>query len=401
MVASIKLLHLLEAFSTPWFLFSAPSNHMLVFFLLEIFNNIIQYQFDGNSNLVYTIIRKRHVFHALANLPTDMPTISRCLSSRHNKSGAAAAAAAADRQRISAELAHAKAVARKAAEDAASELTNRSLTATETRQTSPTHRATTAAAQHQPLSSSSSARSSPVTTPSADRGSYGDLGTVSRPESRAANGAVVPNAAADGEARSEAGDISMEGSKPAQPAEPGTLKVSLLDMPDIHAMTERESAHPAAAAAADLASTANLATMATFAAFGADDEELTPAMGRTSIQDKIDDHDDNKDDDEDADADDDDAVDDEIAATVPVGSGQSPLKRSVAQRGSIRVTASSSAFAPSSATGRSNVSKQTTPPQWTPTPEWVATWRSKLPLQTIMRLLQVLVPQVEKICIDK
>lgn len=38
---------------------------------------------------------------------------------------------------------------------------------------------------------------------------------------------------------------------------------------------------------------------------------------------------------------------------------------------------------------------------WTPTPEWVASWRSKLPLQTIMRLLQVLVPQVEKICIDK
>lgn len=47
MVAAIKLLHLLEAFSTSWFLFSAPSNHHLVFFLLEIFNNIIQYQFDG------------------------------------------------------------------------------------------------------------------------------------------------------------------------------------------------------------------------------------------------------------------------------------------------------------------------------------------------------------------
>lgn len=38
---------------------------------------------------------------------------------------------------------------------------------------------------------------------------------------------------------------------------------------------------------------------------------------------------------------------------------------------------------------------------WQPTPEWVESWKSKLPLQTIMRLLQVLVPQVEKICIDK
>lgn len=34
-------------------------------------------------------------------------------------------------------------------------------------------------------------------------------------------------------------------------------------------------------------------------------------------------------------------------------------------------------------------------------PLQVVSWKSKLPLQTIMRLLQVLVPQVEKICIDK
>lgn len=49
MVAANKLLHLLEAFSTTWFLFSAVQNHHLVFFLLEVFNNIIQYQFDGKS----------------------------------------------------------------------------------------------------------------------------------------------------------------------------------------------------------------------------------------------------------------------------------------------------------------------------------------------------------------
>lgn len=49
MVAANKLLHLLEAFSTAWFLFSAAQNHHLVFFLLEVFNNIIQYQFDGEA----------------------------------------------------------------------------------------------------------------------------------------------------------------------------------------------------------------------------------------------------------------------------------------------------------------------------------------------------------------
>lgn len=37
---------------------------------------------------------------------------------------------------------------------------------------------------------------------------------------------------------------SMEGSKPALPAEPGTLKASLLETPGIDKITEQESAHP-------------------------------------------------------------------------------------------------------------------------------------------------------------
>ena len=38
---------------------------------------------------------------------------------------------------------------------------------------------------------------------------------------------------------------------------------------------------------------------------------------------------------------------------------------------------------------------------WQPNCAWATGWKSRLPLQTIMRLLQVLVPQVEKICLDK
>lgn len=56
MVAANKLLHLLEAFSTSWFLFSTAQNHHLVFFLLEAFNNIIQYQFDGEATLLVAIL---------------------------------------------------------------------------------------------------------------------------------------------------------------------------------------------------------------------------------------------------------------------------------------------------------------------------------------------------------
>eukprot|EP00127_Corallochytrium_limacisporum_P002610 Clim_evm46s134 gene=Clim_evmTU46s134 len=67
-----KLLHLFELFSSPKYVLSAPNNHHLVFFLLEIFNNLIQYQFDGNANVVYCIVRRRRAFDALANLHVGM-----------------------------------------------------------------------------------------------------------------------------------------------------------------------------------------------------------------------------------------------------------------------------------------------------------------------------------------
>lgn len=331
MVAAIKLLHLLEAFSTPWFLFSSPSNHHLVFFLLEIFNNIIQYQFDGNANLVYTIIRKRHVFHALANLPADFPGISRCLSSRLSKG---------DR--------HRSAGGRPPLSPTAGAQRSKA---------SQSQRA--AAAVASASASTSAAAAAAISLPStAERA--GDLGrrASTDTDSPSTAAAATSTAAPDG-------DISMEGSRPAQPAEPGTLNVSLMDTPAIHAMTERESAHPTAAAES---------LPATFAAFGADDVEENESVPALLVPDNPDSSDD---------------VDDAggaVVEPVPAASG-SPLHRAVAQRGSIRVT-------PSTTLAQNS-------PQWTATPEWVASWRAKLPLQTIMRLLQVLVPQVEKICIDK
>lgn len=230
MVASTKLLHLLEAFSTPWFLFSAPTNHHLIFFLLEIFNNIIQYQFDGNSNLVYTIIRKRQVFHALANLPSDCGTITKSLNKR----------------------------------------------------------------QRRPIPSTSVSTENVCET-------------------------------------------TMEGSHPALPAEPGTLKATLLETPGIENMTEKESAHP-----------------------------LSPAID-VNVTKTID------------------------ATTINNGKAEEetskPQQKSIVTKGGIRVS------------DEQQVSSSNN--QWVPTDEWIYQWKTKLPLQTIMRLLQVLVPQVEKICIDK
>jgi hypothetical protein len=85
MVTSSKLIHLLEAFCTPWFLLSNSTNHHLVFFVLEAFNNIIQYQFDGNPNLIYTIIRKRVIFYNLLNLNIEQGSINKLLTKQQQQ----------------------------------------------------------------------------------------------------------------------------------------------------------------------------------------------------------------------------------------------------------------------------------------------------------------------------
>uniref|UniRef100_A0A4W6G105 HID1 domain containing n=1 Tax=Lates calcarifer TaxID=8187 RepID=A0A4W6G105_LATCA len=223
MVAANKLLHLLEAFSTSWFLFSAAQNHHLVFFLLEAFNNIIQYQFDGNCNLVYAIIRKRNVFHQLANLPSDPASIQKALQRK---------------------------------------------------------------------------RKSPD--------------VISRTSSQET--------------------VSMEGSHPAVPAEPGTLKASLVAMPGIDKLTEKSQVS---------------------------EDGTMVSVPKTDSPHTV-------------------SPDQSVAAgtsDTESNSGRDNERRRLS-------SASSTSF-------------------WAPTPEWVLSWKCKLPLQTIMRLLQVLVPQVEKICIDK
>ncbi|XP_052896341.1 protein HID1 [Anopheles moucheti] len=326
MVASIKLLHLLEAFSTPWFLYSAPSNHHLVFFLLEIFNNIIQYQFDGNSNLVYTIIRKRQVFHALANLPTDAAGIARCLSNRKGGNGAGMGGG---RTGGSSQGAASRSVA---GQDDAADYQQRkaALTATGTGSGS--------------VAGDESEEDRIVTR----------TGRLGLREADSASEREEDARIGDEDARSDIVEESMEGSRPAQEAEPGTLKATLLDTPNLAQITERESAHPS-----DLASPSSPDVPAVPEKGPASDEEEPEANGTKKG-----------------------AATDSSPSKTP-----SPLRRSVAQRGSLRVT-------PAPVHG-------VQVKQWQPTPEWVQSWRSKLPLQTIMRLLQVLVPQVEKICIDK
>ncbi|KAJ3071204.1 cell wall biogenesis protein, partial [Quaeritorhiza haematococci] len=64
-VTANKLVSLFAAFSSPVFLLANESNHKRIFYLVEVFNNIIQYQITGNTHLVYAIVRHQQKLHTL------------------------------------------------------------------------------------------------------------------------------------------------------------------------------------------------------------------------------------------------------------------------------------------------------------------------------------------------
>ena len=68
LLASVKLVNLFELFSSPKFLYSSEKAYRHIALLLEIFNNIVQYQYIGNQHLVYAIVRRKDSFGRLASL---------------------------------------------------------------------------------------------------------------------------------------------------------------------------------------------------------------------------------------------------------------------------------------------------------------------------------------------
>lgn len=85
MIASNCLMQLFEIFSSPYVIFTEPNHHQLVVSLYEVFNNIIQYQFDGNPNLICAILLRRELFSNLANLPTTQSGIQKVLNKLKKK----------------------------------------------------------------------------------------------------------------------------------------------------------------------------------------------------------------------------------------------------------------------------------------------------------------------------
>ncbi|KAL3762220.1 hypothetical protein ACHAWU_004758 [Discostella pseudostelligera] len=68
LVTSVKLVNLFELFSSPKFLYSSEKAYKHIALLLEIFNNILQYQYHGNEHLVYALVRRKDSFGRLASL---------------------------------------------------------------------------------------------------------------------------------------------------------------------------------------------------------------------------------------------------------------------------------------------------------------------------------------------
>lgn len=89
----LKLLSLVERCSRSGYLFRSAFTHHGLIFLLEMINNVIQYQFEGNSMLVYSVLRQKECFQHLSEL--KLPKVHGAQADSSPKASAEAAAAEA------------------------------------------------------------------------------------------------------------------------------------------------------------------------------------------------------------------------------------------------------------------------------------------------------------------
>jgi hypothetical protein len=68
-----NLMRLFEYFSRPKILFASEHSRRFVHLLLEMFNNLVQYQYEGNARLVYSILRAQNEFSKLAHIRIVTP----------------------------------------------------------------------------------------------------------------------------------------------------------------------------------------------------------------------------------------------------------------------------------------------------------------------------------------
>ncbi|KAF8569827.1 hypothetical protein P879_07036 [Paragonimus westermani] len=292
MVTANKLLHLLEAFSQPWFLYTGQTHYQLVFLLLEVFNNIIQYQFDGKSIILVPSFSSRKFLptsHMVSNILSSLISNDDSL-----KTGSPNA--------LQATLADTPEVGN---------MTDQRL-------------------------ANMGAQQPPHNFPNSD-GMENSLENV-----------LVSHSSPSRRSRSlsETATHTKSDSSPSNEESDGLSSVPLN--------------HPGIAQSSLLNESAVDSTAVS----------KTKEIGKKPCH-----------------------------SDKPV-----TCKPERSLRGSTTSTTATdrtcSPF-PGHAVLKTDKSPGSSAPSWVPTPEWVLSWKAKMPFQTIMRLLQVLVPQVEKICIDK
>jgi len=85
MMTSIKLVSLFEILSLPKYLYTTDRHSAYVNLMLQILNNLIQYQYEGNIHVVYSILRKKKIFLELLKTP-DLDKIKENIEKKKNKS---------------------------------------------------------------------------------------------------------------------------------------------------------------------------------------------------------------------------------------------------------------------------------------------------------------------------
>ena len=64
-ISALRLVSLFELFCQPAYLYGKEHNHVYAALLLDLFNNLIQYQWQGSGPLVLAIVRRAEVFYSL------------------------------------------------------------------------------------------------------------------------------------------------------------------------------------------------------------------------------------------------------------------------------------------------------------------------------------------------
>ena len=66
--SAMRLVDLFQLFSSPVFLYSYKDNYKYLIYVMETFDNLIQYQYNGNAELVYSIFSRRQLFERFAGI---------------------------------------------------------------------------------------------------------------------------------------------------------------------------------------------------------------------------------------------------------------------------------------------------------------------------------------------